>query len=402
MAKAPVWPRSGELLEWLLCTAQWGLRAGGEARDYAHFALRQLEVHGHRKQVDALIRQLQATPPRDDLRLLGDCEAIASTTLALGQEASALAAFEVLLPIAARQKRKSDAAFFRNAVSVFRAEHGLLPATERAALPPREQVMSEHALARAALRRGEARVAKAHALAAATLAKAAGWGPTVVALLLEVKAPKEARALWLTLSKEDREGTNVKTLVALGLSAKALPLVKARAEKALRRLVPEEWNLHLVASDLVDAIDELTLLKKPKLAKALLDASLERFATGQFDSRGFASTGAYVSLARVTFRQRGWAAAEPLLKRALEIKGTPRRQALPDAIDAALDMGRYDEALAWAEGLKSPAREEARAEAFFRAERWPELAATLKRLKDPEDAARVAWGFVRQLDKTMK
>jgi hypothetical protein len=391
------WPRRGTLLEWLLCAANWGLRAGGEGRDYAHFALQELATLGQRAQAEALTRRLERSAPRDVVQHVMECTAIAEAHLLLDDEPAAIATFDVLEPRAAKQQRKSDAAFLRGAVAAFRAEHGLLPEAERAALPPPEQVRGEHALARAALRHGKTRLAQGHARAAARVARAAGWGPTVVALLLEVKAPQEARALWLALSKEDRDDTDVETLIALGLRARALPLVKARAEAAMGRLVPSEWNVHLVVANLVTAIDELTRLRHPKLAQTLLTVTLERFATGQFDGRGFSSAGACTSLARVVFRQQGWPAAAPWLDRALAVKGTPRRQTLPDVIEAALEMKRFDDARRWAEELPPAQRAPTLAELHFRARQRKELAVALRQVKPPLAAARLSWGFVRRL-----
>lgn len=118
-----------------------------------------------------------------------------------------------------------------------------------------------------------------------------------------MKAPKEARALWLRLPQSDREDIDVDTLRELGLGAQAASQVKARAA-ALQKRIPDEWNVHLLVGKIVTTVDELRRLGKPKLAKALLTSTLERFSTGELDGRGFVSASAYVMLARAVARQR--------------------------------------------------------------------------------------------------
>jgi hypothetical protein len=68
----------------------------------------------------------------------------------------------------------------------------------------------------------------------------------------------------------------------------------------------------------------LRLLGRKKDATTLLDVTLQRMNTGSFDSRSFASFGAYLSLARMVARDRGWPPALVLLERALTIAGTPQ------------------------------------------------------------------------------
>lgn len=86
----------------------------------------------------------------------------------------------------------------------------------------------------------------------------------------------------------------------------------------------------------------------------------------------------------------------PLLDRALAVKGA-RRDVLPAVVAAALEHGRFDDALRWAAELKAPQRDESLAEILFVAGRRKELAVVLKRIRAPETAARLSWSVVCQL-----
>ena len=84
---APRWPTTDSFDAWLRCTADWALQPrAGEARQYAHFVLDRYAREGEAKATKALIKKLEAAPPRDSLARLGDARAIASAHLDLDDD----------------------------------------------------------------------------------------------------------------------------------------------------------------------------------------------------------------------------------------------------------------------------------------------------------------------------
>lgn len=387
------WPRTQDPVAWHVCTAECALALGpnGNQRDYAHFALVGLAKLGRRREAISIISRLEATPPRDQLRRVSEIEAIAKAWLALNDEKAAVRAFEPLLALAKKQRKPSDASFLRTAVVRFRAENGLLPASERGQLTPLDQTVGAFRLAHAALRRGALAEARAQASIAAKSARRAGWGREVVELLLNVKQPKVARTFWESLSKADRESTKAPLLLAMGVDPRAA--IKARAEAAMKELVPSEWNVHSVVWELERAFDELRAVGETKQAEALLEVTLERFATGHFDSREFASAAAYLCLSKMVFRSRGWAAAAPLLTRSIEVARRARSAATVDVINALIEMKRFDDASERLATVSLKKRPELLAAIAFASKRWGALGIALRKVAVAE-RPRVTWRFV--------
>jgi len=129
-------------------------------------------------------------------------------------------------------------------------------------------------------------------------------------------------------------------------------------------------------------------------ARALLTKTLDRFGTGSFDGRGFASGGAYKALAEAACQLGDIGLANELLAKALAVAKRDRAIILDGIVSTYAKMGAYDEALAAARLVRGR-RAELESEVLFRAKRWKELAATLAPVKTPGQAARVAWGLTR-------
>ncbi len=403
-SKQPTWPATGSRSAWLTCTADWALLLSPDSEDrwYAHFVLQAYAEAGRAKAVDALVKRLlppRSRQARDLVHVAMNARAIAQAYLVLGNEAKARAHLEPLNALAAKQKKKSDAEYLRGEVSKFCRENGLMTADEMAALEPRERVMSEYTLANRAARRGDRAQARRHAVAA-QVARAAGWVDAVFELLVRLGAKREALALYRKASATERRSLDPKAMVAVGLRRQAVAAQKAEVEAAFSEFVPTEWNLHSVMSDLKRAVDELRALKRDDLAKVALDVALDRMATGQFDSRGFASAGAYITLAEMVFAQRGWAAAEPWLTRALGVCGPRDRPiTVPAMVEAATAMNQYDRALEWAAAAPRKTQFKLRAKVLYRAGRWRELRQTLATLKRSQaaEAAQLAWALTPEV-----
>lgn len=390
---APRWPSTDSSDAWLRCTADWALQPrAGEARHYAHFVLEQFARSGNARATKALIKKLEAAPPRDSVARLSDARAIASAYLELDDEASAMRAFDPVVSNAKREKRKTDAAFFAESREEFRAEQALISPEARAKRSPHQHAMSTFVAADRMRRLGKRAQALTLAHEAAGIARKAGWGESVALLLLEFGDKKAARALWYSLAARERDAAGVKTLLVFGPKAGVVARVKKQALEAMSQLVPSEWNLHSVMSDIKTAFDALRLLGKNKEATILLDVTLERMNTGHYDSRGFASFGAYVSLARMVGRDRGWPHAVALLERARTIAGTPRQQALRQLMEVALEFEQTDQALVWAQTLG--AADQARV--HFARKDWGAMRKALKTITRPADAAKLAWSLVRE------
>lgn len=390
---APRWPDTDSFDAWLRCTADWALQPqAGEARQYAHFVLDRFARAGNAKATKALIKKLEAAPPRDSVARLGDAKAIASAYLELDDEASAMRAFDPVVANAKREKRKTDAAFFAKSRDEFRAEHALIPPEARAKCSPHQHAMSTYVAAHRMRRLGKRAQALAFVHEAAGIAKKGGWGESVAMLLLEFGDKKAARALWNSLDARERAEASVKTLLVFGPKADALAKVKAKALDAMSRLVPSEWNVHFVMTELEQAFVDLRLLGRKKDATVLLDVTLERIHTGNYDSRGFASFGAYLSLARMVGRDRGWPPALALLERSLTIEGTQAQQALRHLMEVALEFEHTDQALVWSQTLGAADQ----AKVHFARKDWGAMRKALKNITRPADAAKLAWSLVRE------
>lgn len=389
---APRWPTTDSFDAWLRCTADWALQPrAGEARQYAHFVLDRYAREGDAKATKALIKKLVAAPPRDSLARLGDARAIASAHLDLDDEVSAMRAFDPVVATAKREKRRTTAALLAKSPDTFRAEHALIPPEARARLSPHRHAMSTYVAAGRLQRLGRPAQALALVHEAAGIARKAGWGEAVASFLLELGDKKAARALWDSLDARERDEAGVETLLMFGRKADVLTKVKAQALDAMTRLVPSEWNLHVVMSDLARAFDALRLLGRKKDATTLLDVTLQRMNTGSFDSRSFASFGAYLSLARMVARDRGWPPALVLLEHALTIAGTPQQQALRQVMELALELEQTDHALVWSQTLGAADH----AKVHFARKEWSAMRKALKNITAPAEAAKLAWSLVR-------
>jgi tetratricopeptide (TPR) repeat protein len=342
---------------------------------------------GDAKATKALIKRMEAAPPGDSVARLSDARAIASAYLDLGDEAAAMRAFDPVVANAKREKRKSDAAFFAKAPDKFRAENALISAEARAKQSPHDHAMSTYVAADRRLRLGKRAEALALAHEAAGIAAKAGWGESVAMLLLELGDKKAAQALWASLEASERDEASVKTLLVFCPKAQVLATVKASALAAMSKLVPSEWNLHFVMSHIDQAFDALRLLGRKKDATVLLDVTLMRMNTGNYDSRRFASFGAYLSLARMVGRDRGWPQALALLERALTLEGTPRQQALRQLMEVALELEQTDQALVWSQKLGAADQ----AKVHFARKDWGAMRKALKNVTRPADAAKLAW-----------
>lgn len=116
--------------------------------------------------------------------------------------------------------------------------------------------------------------------------------------------------------------------------------------------------------------------------------------TGNYDSRTFASFGAYLSLARMVGRDRGWPQALALFEPALtiEIEDTPPQQALRQLIKkVALELEQTDQALVWSQTLGAADQ----AEVHFARKDWGAMREALKNITRPAEAAKVAWSLTR-------
>lgn len=368
------WPRSPEPTRWYRCIADLALALdpNDESRHYAHFTLERLIALGRR---DALrvIKALEATPPTDVVRRVRDCEAIASAWLDLGEDDRVSSAFARLPAVAAKEKRRSNGAFLLAAEATFRTREGLLTAEALAALPRDAFVRAQRNLAWRASRRGQRAKAREHARLAAHHA------PNVeaVELLVSTGALAEAKRVWKSLKASERASAELATLLAVG--APVTRLVEARAKAALSRLVESEWNLHFVVSAIREAHDELVQVGRPKRAKALLDETVRRFATGKLDSRGFASAGAYVTLGQLT-------GDVALIERGHALLGTRSGE---EVVGLLLERGELEAAKAQA-GREPTLL----AKVAFARRDWRGLAEVLKAL-EPATQLRVTWAFLR-------
>lgn len=367
------WPRSPEPARWYRCIADVALALdpNDESRHYAHFTIERFIGLGLRRDALRVIRALEATPPTDVVRLVMDCEAIASAWLDLGEAHRVSSAFARLPAVAARQKRKSDGAYVLSAESKFRTKEGLLSADALAALPSEDFVKAHRNLAWRASRRGQKAEARKHARLVAERQ------PKVnsVELLTATGALADAKRVWKSLKASDRESAELATLLAVG--APAVRIVKARANEALSKLVESEWNLHFVVGSIRKAHDELVRVGQPKQAKALLAETLRRFATGRFDSRGFASAGAYLTLGQMTGDAALIAQGHALLG---ERSGH-------EAVELLLERGEFYDAR-----VKAGREPKLLAKVAFAARDWSGLSESLNAL-DPVTQLRVTWAF---------
>lgn len=379
-----------------MCTAAWGLALDPDDEDrcYVHFALERLAALGHRRDVARLVRALLSTPPDDVVQLVSDTHAAALAALTLGDEPWAQRCVAGLLKLAAKSADEDDLEYATTSLLEFRKEQGWLSDAELAALTPRERVTAHCHRAYRAIDAGDLPKARRETREAARFVTSAkDWHSNVVDLFITLKNRRAALQLWQRLPASAKKQYEPDALASLGLTKQALAKATALGRRGLKELVPEEWNLHNATADIARAFRVMQACGARARAKKLVETALARVEdTGaDFESRSFASVGAFIDLGQLAFSCLGKARALPLFERALKVPDAATFR--PQIVKALIEAGAADEALALVPHLPKSARASATAEALYAARRWPALHQALQAITNPNEASKLAWSF---------
>ena len=348
----PSWPLTSDPIAWLKCTAAWGLRIPIHVQEsvFAMFPIDRLLRREMRIEAKPFMAQLEAKL-RDEGADASRCVALAEAYLDIGDAEAAQRTMGYLLHQA--ESRRSSREYNVGVVLAFFHDHAASePSDSFGELPQRISARKLAAMVHAA------------------------------------EQLVSTRALVLYARRATRTPDEPASVAEL----------ERRARAALQSLTPDEWNVDGPALALAGAISSLVARGEMALGEQILTEAMARFDSGTLDSRGFASGGAYVYLAKAIHRLRGADAAKYAIMRGLEVAGEGRQMVLPEVVSALLDVGAADEALVQAKKISKRRRCEVLAEVYMRTEAWAPLATLLAPVDDPILAARIAWAMVHVLE----
>lgn len=341
----PTWPAGKCLREWLECTAAWAAEIPPCAaeRHFGHFALRELCARGHLdaagRAVDALMR-LRCTD--DILRRFSEDEELLSALLVLERHDDARSLLHTLLDLSIAVARKSDRAYG------IKKMFELLCARGVEAGVPEDFRMEKQ------------RVAHLRDILSAT----------TLPLVRPAEPPYAA-------------------------TKRSASELEAEARQELSELGPDTMNVHLAVSKIPWATKALAQEGRHEEARVLIADATARLDAGDLDSYGVASAGAYLRLARAAGNIGDRDRAEALVERAWAV-ATPKGATIvrPDAAIVYAEIGATSKAITQARKTRDS---RLIAEILLWTHEDAELALHLRKISDPVDAARLAWGIARTL-----
>lgn len=339
----PSWPKDGDRVAWLVCTAEWALalRPCDEKRYYAHFALTELVELGREMQARHVMEALTSRPCKHELlNRAADEVAVAGSYVVIGDTPAALKRLRSLAAATAREQRKSTREFGYGEILEFLVAHGAV----------------------------DSGLAKTHKTAHARERLVGERLASTTSLL-----PPE------TVKTSDNEEA--------AIEAEEL---RREAEASLARL-HGEWNVHFVANDVREAVLALQADGQLVKAHALFDTALGRLEQHDFDGRGFATGGAYLDIAGCAQALGRISLAKDILEQAMKKAAGDRRMLIMSVSIAFAELGDLDRAIAFAESAPKSDRVRTLAEVYCRGRCWSDLASTLAKVTKPEEGATIAW-----------
>jgi hypothetical protein len=365
----PQWPKDADLVRWLTCTAVWAMRIqpGNDGSYYARLALERLLELGHNNDARKVAKAMvHARTDANAFAHASETKHLIPHLLALDEKALATSVLVQFFRASLRQPRKSDREFGIASTFEMLLANGVKEVgqpsdyrLEKKRIEHLERILSDSACI---LQRPPAKVFVA----------------------------------------SNNKGPNEKTILV-------------DAKSALAQLTPSEWNVHFPLTTLHLCVMRLVRIGARKAAEDLLESASRKFASGDLDGRGFASGGAYISLAEIS-RVLGYAErALSFVDKAAQVcsKIEDRRLMEGALAKAYFDIGQVENALTLTKQIhEKEIRDSLRIEFLFRLSRLKsprtsktkayekELTAILGRLTEPKVAAACGWNIVHKIERS--
>ena len=405
------WPNNGDLKAWLDAMIQKcdAIADDSVAAKAAHLPISEIARNGSAAEalghVDRFLRRL---PPEK----VGETVRLAQLGAEICLQADDLGLMEKYLAVAAATEpfitRKCDKGFSLNSVRRFRAQNGLLDPADAIDEEQRTRAMFERAdrQCRNAIVAGEGPPAKSSLAEMEKIAagievnwKRQAFLKRIVERYAELKDADAVMRCLNGFNVRDRDKVlDAGMLMNLGMKVEAVARARRDILQKLEELrTTKDPNIHFPAMAVGHLLEFLVEHGEKEEARRWLHRALDEMPTWPVIQLGWMTTSVYNSFASAVALIDGPAAAETLIKNAMndaqrEKHRDFRKGATRTALDLKGSIGNLDEAIAAAGKLRSPTeRRKNLARLLARAQRWEELREVLSQTASPEEAAEVAW-----------